>query len=131
MRNLKFLVALFCVLAGGCTMVVDDTGRAPEVAIATKTAVALKVPDHPSIEIQLFPNATDEGLLPTVTPTPVPLATEDVCFDIKGNISSSGEKIYHVQGQANYERTLIDKEGESFFCTEEEAVEAGFRKAQR
>lgn len=51
------------------------------------------------------------------------------CLDIKGNISSSGEKIYHVSGQLNYERTKIDKEGEAFFCTEEEAQEAGFRKA--
>jgi hypothetical protein len=36
-----------------------------------------------------------------------------------------------MQGQANYNRTLIDKEGESWFCTEEEAQAAGFRKALR
>lgn len=65
--------------------------------------------------------APEPSLLPTITPEP--------CLDIKGNISASGEKIYHVQGGANYTSTKIDKEGESWFCSEEEAVEAGFRKA--
>ncbi len=44
---------------------------------------------------------------------------------IKGNINSKGDKIYHVPGGAQYERT---KE-EALFCTEEEAEAAGFRKA--
>lgn len=119
MRNIKFIVALICVLAGGCTMITDNTGRSPEVAIATKTAVAVSIPPHPSIRVELFPN----------TSTPVPIATEDTCLDLKGNISAKGEKIYHAPGQANYNQVEIDKEGESYFCTEEQAVEAGFRKA--
>jgi micrococcal nuclease len=51
---------------------------------------------------------------------------------IKGNISqSSGERIYHVPGQRYYDQTVIDEpEGERWFCTEQEAVEAGWRKAQ-
>lgn len=51
---------------------------------------------------------------------------------IKGNISqSSDEKIYHVPGQRHYEDTVIDESGgERWFCTEQEAVEAGWRKAQ-
>ncbi len=52
---------------------------------------------------------------------------------IKGNISrSTGEKIYHVPGQENYEKTVIDETaGERWFCTEAEAVAAGWRKARR
>lgn len=47
--------------------------------------------------------------------------------DIKGNINSSGEKIFHVPGGASYEQTIP----EVIFCTEKEADEAGFRKATR
>jgi micrococcal nuclease len=52
---------------------------------------------------------------------------------IKGNISqSTGEKIYHVPGQDNYENTVIDESaGERWFCTEAEAVAAGWRKAKK
>lgn len=51
---------------------------------------------------------------------------------IKGNISSSGEKIYHIPGQRNYKDTVIDEsKGERWFATEEEAVNAGWRKAKR
>lgn len=50
---------------------------------------------------------------------------------IKGNISSSGEKIYHVPGQEYYTRTVIDgAKGERWFCTEAEAVAAGWRKSK-
>ena len=51
---------------------------------------------------------------------------------IKGNISSSGEKIYHVPGGAFYEDTQIDEaKGERWFCTEEDAVAAGWRRSSR
>lgn len=46
---------------------------------------------------------------------------------IKGNISSSGEKIYHVPGNRSYEIT----KPEQMFCTKEEAEAAGFRAAKR
>lgn len=50
---------------------------------------------------------------------------------IKGNISTSGEKIYHVPGCGSYNKTVIDEgSGERFFCTEEEAVAAGWRRAK-
>ncbi len=51
---------------------------------------------------------------------------------IKGNISSSGERIYHVPGGSYYDRTKITAaKGERWFCTEREAVAAGWRKAKR
>lgn len=50
---------------------------------------------------------------------------------IKGNISSSGEKIYHLPGQRYYDKTVIDEtKGEWWFCTEEEAQNAGWRKSK-
>lgn len=57
----------------------------------------------------------------------------DPSCNIKGNISqSSGEKIYHTPGQRDYDRTDIDPaRGERWFCTEEEAVAAGWRRAMR
>ena len=40
---------------------------------------------------------------------------------IKGNISSSGERIYHVPGQRYYDKTLINGlQGERWFCTEQD-----------
>lgn len=49
--------------------------------------------------------------------------------NIKGNIS--GEKIYHLPGCTSYEKTTIDEsKGEKWFCSEKEAIDAGWRKAK-
>ncbi len=52
--------------------------------------------------------------------------------EIKGNISyRTGEKIYHVPGQQYYTRTQIDtSDGERWFCSEDEAIRAGWRKSK-
>lgn len=54
------------------------------------------------------------------------------CDDVKGNISqSSGEKIYHTKDSPFYKDTQIDERyGEKMFCTEQEAINAGFKKWQ-
>lgn len=44
---------------------------------------------------------------------------------VKGNVSAGGEKIYHLPGQSSYERTDPDET----FATEEEARNAGYRRA--
>jgi endonuclease YncB( thermonuclease family) len=50
---------------------------------------------------------------------------------IKGNISSSGKRIYHVPGQRYYDRTRISTgKGERWFCSEAEAREAGWRRSR-
>jgi len=50
---------------------------------------------------------------------------------IKGNISSKGERIYHVPGGRYYDATMIDTaKGERWFCTEAEAVAAGWRRSK-
>ena len=49
---------------------------------------------------------------------------------IKGNISKSGQKIYHVPGQSYYDQTKISPEyGERWFCTDAEAIANGWRKS--
>lgn len=52
--------------------------------------------------------------------------------DIKGNVSvNTGERIYHVQGQEFYNDTVIRTEyGERWFCSEDEAKSAGWRRAK-
>lgn len=50
---------------------------------------------------------------------------------IKGNISSSGEKIYHRPDCPYWSKTVIDeRKGEKWFCSEEEAQSVGWRRAQ-
>lgn len=53
--------------------------------------------------------------------------------DVKGNISmNTGERIYHVPGQEYYGETRIDwLKGERWFCTEQAARGAGWRRAYR
>lgn len=65
--------------------------------------------------------------------TPAPAAStnpNDASCIIKGNISASDEKIFHVPGCQSYEKTVITEEaGERWFCSEQEALQAGWRKA--
>ncbi len=50
---------------------------------------------------------------------------------IKGNISRSGERIYHVPGGYYYDQTEIDpSKGERWFCSEAEARAAGWRRSR-
>lgn len=50
---------------------------------------------------------------------------------IKGNVSSKGERIYHLPGCRHYNSTNIDpKRGERWFCSEQEAVAAGWRRTK-
>lgn len=51
---------------------------------------------------------------------------------IKGNISSSGERIYHVPGGQYYDVTRISRaKGERWFCSQAEARKAGWRRSLR
>lgn len=50
---------------------------------------------------------------------------------IKGNVSTKGERIYHVPGQKYYDETVIQaSHGERWFCSEAEAKAAGWRKSK-
>jgi hypothetical protein len=52
---------------------------------------------------------------------------------IKGNISRySGERIYHMPGDTYYDETIINlAAGDRWFCSEDEAKAAGWRRARR
>ena len=51
---------------------------------------------------------------------------------IKGNINSKGDRIYHVQGSRSYGATRINEsKGERWFCSEAEARAAGWRAPLR
>lgn len=52
--------------------------------------------------------------------------------EIKGNIGTTGEKIYHMPNQQHYNITKIDtKTGEKMFCTEDDAKAAGWRRSTK
>lgn len=56
----------------------------------------------------------------------------DPSCQIKGNINADGFRIYHMPGQALYERTGIRTEaGERWFCSEAQARASGWRAAVR
>ena len=56
--------------------------------------------------------------------------SSDNC-NIKGNINSEGEKIYHCPGWRDYGKTDIDTwNGERWFCSAAEAEAAGWRAAR-
>jgi endonuclease YncB( thermonuclease family) len=61
-----------------------------------------------------------------------PLVQSPAGCIIKGNVTKKGERIYHLPGQENYDDIVITpSKGEHWFCSEEEAVNAGWRKAKR
>lgn len=59
-----------------------------------------------------------------------PASTQDGDCRIKGNIGSKGDRIYHVPGGRFYDRTQIDEsKGERWFCSEDEAKAAKWRRS--
>ncbi len=69
-------------------------------------------------------------------PVSEPIINEPVAqqnCNIKGNISvSTGDRLYHVAGMEDYEGTVITpSKGERWFCSESEAIAAGWRRAPR
>lgn len=57
----------------------------------------------------------------------VPAAPDPNCA-IKGNVSAAGERIYHMPGSRAYPEVRIDLgKGERWFCSERDAVAAGWR----
>lgn len=70
---------------------------------------------------------------PTAAAAEAATAGESGDCVIKGNVSTrSGERIYHVPGGQYYDRTRISPaKGERWFCTEQEAMAAGWRPSKR
>lgn len=126
------LVAL--LLVASCTFQPIRDDRPPDVRAATQTALAsepvsgnvhvlrirLLTPPPATIEPALAPTAT----LPTVTPN----AT--ACLQVKANIDAHGRKLYHLPSMPNYAQVKVDEsKGERIFCTEQDAINAGWTKS--
>jgi hypothetical protein len=82
------------------------------------TGGAIEIKDFSSI------NYTENTSIPQVLGTQ---SSDDCGGQIKGNINSKGEKIYHMPTGAYYKNTSP----EACFKTEEEARNSGFRKSGR
>lgn len=64
--------------------------------------------------------------------SPAAASEQSGACNIKGNISRRGERIYHVPGQKYYAQTQISAgRGERWFCSEQEARAAGWRRSQQ
>lgn len=86
------------------------SGAAPAPGLAAEEAAAAAA----------GPPAPSDALTDTET-------ADGPCL-IKGNISRAGAKIFTVPGSPSYDQTQIDESrGERWFCSEEEAVAAGWR----
>jgi micrococcal nuclease len=71
--------------------------------------------------------ATDSGFIDKTSGNSSSGSSPSRQCKIKGNISSSGNKIYHMPGQQYYNVT----KQEEMFCSEEEAQKAGYPKSKR
>lgn len=94
--------------------------------IAPSTPKLLNITPMSSIE----PSQTVEAASPNASSQTCPNGcnySSNNC-EIKGNINSSGEKIFHIPGSGSYEKTVISPEkGELWFCTEGDAIANGWR----
>lgn len=104
---------------------------APEMAPVAASPVMVEPSSEPEAT-----EVTTEATPVVVEPLSEPGATEVTAEAtaeqarpglIKGNVSGTGAKIYHLPGQANYERV----NPEETFTTEDAARAAGYRPAQR
>jgi micrococcal nuclease len=79
-------------------------------------------------QLQTTARETKRGLwaLPAETTTSQNTLPSSNGCNIKGNINSKGEKIYHLPGQKFYNVT----KAEQMFCSEQAAQNAGFRKSK-
>lgn len=147
--RLCIAVALTALLLGGCATspaFPNDAGAAEARALEQEIAEGrseyqpdpadIYAPDEEPTPVDMddewwedpLPESTQES----ARCAPGGCETHLAGCDIKGNIAvDSGEKIYHLPGQRYYEQTKISPSyGERWFCSEADAVAAGWRKAR-
>ncbi len=67
----------------------------------------------------------------SATPVVSPITDPSASCVVKGNINLDDVRIYHLPGCQSYHQTVINEAaGERWFCSEAEALEAGWRKAR-
>jgi hypothetical protein len=99
---------------------------------------SLGVLGTPSVtaSLAIAPAQTQQQPNPQATPNGRSTIPPDPNCPIKGNIShtsrgeNTGRRLYHLPGMQDYEDTVIDlSRGERWFCSEAEAIAAGWTKA--
>lgn len=119
-----FAVALGFVLVfllGFGTGIFEKDRRKAPASLPNYTTNTEKTVEKPAIETKSTFQIGENKVLGQATSS---LSTQE-CL-IKGNISANS-KIYHVKGGAFYDRT----NPEMCFSTEQQALDAGFRKSSR
>ena len=92
----------------------------------SETSTLIIIINTPTNTPFIMPTST---LSPEVINAPEIIAekSDEEC-DIKGNVNSKGERIYHFSWCPSYERTKIKpEEGDKWFCSGETAELEGFR----
>lgn len=112
----------------------------PTFTIAPTTTPEPTFTPNPTPTLEPSPTPAVVELSPT--PEPPPPSQASLCpqgcdapqpgCEIKGNINSEDERIYHAPGWRDYDKTEIDpSKGERYFCTAQEAEANGWRAAQQ
>ncbi|KIL45218.1 thermonuclease family protein [Jeotgalibacillus soli] len=95
----------------------------PDIKYVDRFEEVQKEAQHAAVGIWSIEDyVSDRGFDGEIESEEEELTQEEGCL-IKGNINSSGNKIYHEPYTRNYEQTIP----EAWFCTVEEAEAAGFR----
>ncbi len=142
--------AVMAVAEPGQAMVIKGKDSSSEwLQLGSGYWIAAELVDNAPVDLPVAatitqPVAGDTASAPTPTtvdqqsePSAAPFTCVGGCAEpqdgceIKGNVNSEGERIYHVPGDRDYKRTDIKPgEGDRWFCTEAEAEAAGFRAPQ-
>ena len=116
------------------THTVTPTPELKAMEAPTPTPVATQTPAPtqtltPASTTTPLPTSTPvPAYTPTLPPTPTPVPAD---CRIKGNISGD-ERVYHTPDSPWYNRTEIDaSKGERWFCSAQEAEDAGWRAPKR
>ena len=117
------LILILCACAPQQQAVIFLTlTPSPEMLIAPKGAA-------PTQGINLVAQRMTE--MSNWTPTPILSEVSSRTCRIKGNVSkrNKDQKIYHCPNWPDYAETDVNaSEGDQWFCSEAEAIAAGFRK---
>lgn len=125
-----FVVLLVIIWTGAGRKKAEPTAAAI-VPAATVPAVTAPAEVRQALPDQAAPIPTatvDPKLLKRYSEVTIDLQGNrtEQCL-IKGNINSKGQKIYHLPGTSAYASTVIDTSaGEAWFCTEWDAIAAGW-----
>lgn len=111
-----------------CEVVRDAAGRAEAAKVGIWSGSFMLPWNWRAQQAKQTASEQSAGQPTTIQPS----RQKSAACQIKGNVSSKGERIYHVPGGKWYDATKIDEgKGERWFCSEAEARAAGWRPAEQ